>query len=303
MRLLTTLAVTIALVFLSLSCSNSFIKNGEYAIATVNNNVCKKLQGPVVLYCIFVDSKYTHPWSDYDIRSTLDSVRKATTWLEQKARENNTALAIKIRYHQNKRAIPIVQNFSNRTLSRTLLTKVPQVGIGRVDRWANLIARNAGKSLPPDTATRITTKNTISDRERLIARLRDMYKTDNVALMYFINNYFEDEMSVTLHSANDDKTEYSIVSFKHPSVVTHEFLHLFGALDLYVGPFDKKRAMRKRKRWAMEQFPREVMAFAYRRLDSLEVSPFTKYLIGWSNKLDEQTRRTLLGRKIKLVKY
>jgi hypothetical protein len=42
----------------------------------------KKLKGNVVIYAIFVDSKYTNPWSKYDIETTLDSIRTATKWLE-----------------------------------------------------------------------------------------------------------------------------------------------------------------------------------------------------------------------------
>lgn len=285
------------------SCSTNLWRSQARHIDTVDNNVCKKLQGPVILYAVFVDTKYTHPWSEYDIRSTLDSIRKATRWLERKANANSIPLTITVQYHQNKRIIPIAQNFPNRTLSGTLFTPVLNIGIGKVDRWANVIARAAGKSLPPDTATSVRTKNTLSDRERLLARLRDLYKTDNVALFYFINNYYQTDVSITLHTGSVSKVEYSVVSFKEPAVIAHEVLHLFGALDLYLSPFDRKRAQLKRKKWATEHFPNEVMAFAYRRIDSLDVSAFTQYLIGWKNEVDESTRRALLGKRIKLVKY
>ena len=285
------------------ACSRYSLKHEARRIDTVNNNVCKKLQGEVVLYCVFVDTRSTHPWTDYDIRSTLDSIHRATRWLEQRARASRIPLRIAVRYHQSKRVIPIAQNFPSRTLSRTLFTPVLPAGIAKMDRWASAVARTAGKALPVDTAVSVRTKNSLADRERLIARLRDLYKTDNVALMYFVNNYYQDEISVTLHSGSDEKTEYSVVSFKEPAVVAHEFLHLFGALDLYISPFDRKRAMRKRKKWAMQEFPREVMAFAYRRIDSLDISPFTEYLIGWRNEVDATTKQALLGRKIKLVKY
>lgn len=81
---------------------------------------------------------------------------------------------------------------------------------------------------------------------------------DNVALFFMVNNYYKEDLSVVLHAGQNDKVEYGVQSYKRPSVIAHEFLHLFGALDLYVTPFDKKRAMRKRKEFAMQEFPKEM---------------------------------------------
>ena len=290
------------MMIISSSCNFHLIKNGTYRIATVDNNVCKKLIGNVVLYAVFVDTRYTQPWTEYDIKSTLDSISKATKWIEKIASENGVSVNINVQYHQNKRMIPISNDFPNKTLSGTLFP-ILNVGIPKVDRWADMVAKTAGKSLPTDTTTLIKTKNRLSDRERLIARLRDIYKTDNVVLMYFINNYYKEEVSVTLHNASMTNIEYSVVSFKQPAVIAHEFLHIFGALDLYVSPFDNRRAARRRKEWAMKEYPNEVMAFAYRKIDSLNVSTFTKYLIGWENQMDDKSRRMLFGKKIKFLKY
>lgn len=49
----------------------------EAHVATVDNNVCKRLKGKVVIYGVFVDSKLGGVWSTHDILSTLDSVRVA----------------------------------------------------------------------------------------------------------------------------------------------------------------------------------------------------------------------------------
>lgn len=279
------------------------IKYNTYHIATVDNNVCKRLNGHVVLYAIFVDSKYTQPWSEYDITSALDSINKAKYWLEKQAKENNIELTVEIKYHQNGKVVPIVNNFPDKTLSGTLFSPIPYFGVPKLDRWSDRIARTAGLSLPKDTSKRIKTFNKLSDRERLIARLRDLSKTDNVALMYFVNDYYTEDISLSLHAGSSSSSEYAIVSFKRPAVIVHEFLHLFGAIDLYISPFDKKKKSIKKKAEVMKKFPNEVMAFAYRQLDSLNISPFTKYLIGWENELDEKTRQSVLGKKLKVAKY
>jgi hypothetical protein len=52
------------MMIISSSCNFHLIKNGTYRIPTVDNNVCKKLNGNVVLYAIFVDTRYTQPWTE-----------------------------------------------------------------------------------------------------------------------------------------------------------------------------------------------------------------------------------------------
>ncbi len=303
--------IFIAFVFLiAIGCSS--YKHGlssaneigsEVHLASVNNNVCKRLYGNVVLYTIFVDTKGTKPWSEIDINSTLDSIKKAMDWINKEAIRNNKYLDIEIHYPQNNHKIPIAVDLPKKTLSETLFLPSFPVGIKAIQSWSDRIAITAARTLSPDTSRIITTRNSLSDKERLIARLRDIYKTDNVALMYFINNYYKDEMSVTFNTASQTEVEYSIVSFKQPAVIAHEFLHLFGAWDLYITPFDKEKDIRAQKAFAMKEFPNEIMAFAYRGIASLDISPFTKYCIGWEKQLDKKYTEMILGKNIRPVKY
>lgn len=287
-----------------LSCRNHFYKTkSPRSVSTVNNNVCKKLIGKVVLYAIFVDTKETHPWTAYDINTTLDSIKKATLWITDKAKENNIDISVAIKYHENKGVIPISQNLYEETLSRTLFYPNIVAGIENLDDWSNAIARKAGNSFGPDPSTVVKTKNVITDRERLIARLRDLNSTDNVVVMYFLNNYHQDEISLAIHTGISDKTEYSIVSFKNPAVIAHEFLHVFGALDLYMSPFDRKKRALKNKVKIMEAYPNEIMAFTYRPIENLDLSPMTKYFLGWTAELDEKSKNLMFGKKIKIYKY
>jgi hypothetical protein len=41
-----------------------------------DRNVCKKLTGKVVLYAIFVENKYTKPWTDFDIETTKTAIKR-----------------------------------------------------------------------------------------------------------------------------------------------------------------------------------------------------------------------------------
>lgn len=272
--------------------------------SSVNNNVCKRLNGDIVLYAIFVDSKFTNPWSKYDIETTLDSIDVAAKWIEQKASEDSVDVRIRVACHKTLQGrVPVKNDFSKKTLSATLYRKPLWSGVRDIYKWADKIAKEAGLSMPRDTSPMTNIKNDLKDRERLIARLRDHYQTDNVALMYFINNYYSDEISASFDISNDNHVEFSIVSFKNPSVIAHEFLHLFGAFDLYLTQYDVKKRDKKKKDKLMEMFPNEVMAFAHRNLSSLKISDFTKYLIGWKREMPVEYQRLFLKKGYFTAKY
>jgi hypothetical protein len=276
----------------------------DVQFASRDNNVCKILKGRVVVYAIFVDSKFTKPWSEYDINSTLDSLKLSMNWISNIAKAEDIYLDIIIDPHKaSNGSVPIYGDFQRKTLSATLNRKPTLSAIKDIYKWADRIAAEAGKSLPRDTALIVKTPNKTADRERLIARLRDIHKTDNIALMYFINNYYSKEVSVTIDMNSSDNVEFSIVSFKKPSVIAHEFLHLFGAWDLYITPYDTQKEAIKKKKQAMELFPNEIMAFAYRNIDSLEIGKFTKYAIGWEKKLDKKYSDLILGKQLKPLQY
>jgi hypothetical protein len=288
-------------IFCFTACKENYYRsNNAYAIATVNNNVCKKLRGKVLLYAVFVDTRQTRPWTGYDTNTTLDSIRKAVSWMMIKARENDIPLTIETRFHVNKGVIPIEQHLFDESLTKMLFSRD---GIDRTNVWGNSVARKAGDAFPPDTSSVVFTKNVVTNRERLIARLRDQYQTDNVVLMYFLNNYFIDEISLAMYTGGNSQPEFCIVSFKHPAVIAHEFLHVFGALDFYLDPFARKKKAVKNRVAIMKAYPNEIMAFAYKPIEKLDISPMSQYLIGWKDSLTEKDRQLLVGKKIKVYKY
>jgi hypothetical protein len=285
------------MLILSLVFQSCFFGRNSFntSLQTVDNNVCRKLRGKVILYAVFVDTKYTKSWSDYDIKSTQDSLKVAKDWLEENAAKAGVPLSIEVVFHQNKMAFPIQGDLPGKTLSSTLFPMVP-MGIKKLNHWADKVSKKAATSFPKDTSRIIKTTNQLNNRERLIARLRDQHKTDNVALMFFVNNYYQEEISVAVNTESHQETEYAVVSFKKPSVIVHEFLHLFGAWDLYISPFDRKRSIIKKKEQIMKEFPNEIMAFEYRNLRTLEISNFTKYLIGWNSEMDSRVSQKFFGK-------
>lgn len=275
-------------------------KNKIYHISSVNQNVCKTLKGKTVLYAVFVDSKYTSEWTEFDLNSTIDSINVAIEWIEQKATESGINLDIVLDYHQNEGVLPIEMKLPKKTLSGTLFS--PN-GVSLLDRWADKVSKEALKAYGKDTSTITKAKIKPLDREKLLARLRDKHQTDNVGLVFFINNFFSDEISVVLNAHSNETPEYGIISWKQTGVIAHEYLHLFGAADLYLSPFDKGRLIRKKKEFAMKEFPNEIMAFPHRRISTLEISDFTKYLIGWKTEMNQRHKDLLIGKKLRIARY
>lgn len=294
----------IAALALCSGCNKSYYKaNATRTIATVNNNVCKKLIGKVTLYAIFVDTHTRQPWTAYDIKTTTDSIKKAMSWVEVQAASNGIDVSIELLAHQKEKIIPLQQNLPEETLQESLYLPKLKEGISNLNDWANNIARKAGTAFLPDTSSVVKTKNIITNRERLIARLRNMTQTDNVVIMYFLNSYYMDDYSLALYTGSRSETEFAIVTFKTPSVIAHEFLHVFGALDLYMSPFDKKKKQLRRKVAIMKQYPDEIMAFTRRPIEKLNLSTLTKYLIGWVPELSEEEKSRAFGKKQKIYKY
>jgi hypothetical protein len=275
-------------------------QKGEAHVATVDNNVCKRLRGKVVIYGVFVDSKIGGVWSTHDIRSTLDSVGVAADWIMSQARTKGVDLDIVVASHEKGGVVPVRSELGRGGLSGMLHGVNPSTSL---DRWADKACRQVQSSFPRDTARLTLTKHGPKDRERLIAALRDRHGTDNVALVMFVNNYYGSETSVAVHTASTAAIEYAVVAYKRPAVIAHEILHLFGALDLYVTPYDSKKEAAKRKRFAMERFPKEIMAFPFRGLDSLEVGTLTEYLIGWRREALTEDEALLTAGKVRLAKY
>lgn len=272
----------------------AFYGGQKLEVTTRENNVCKTLKGKTVIYAVFVESKYTDPWTTFDINSTLDSIHVAAAWLEEEARQSGVTLTVDVDYHQTEQnVIPISGKLSGKTLSATL----QRGGVRHVDQWANKVGKIALKTFPKDTSSVTNTKVRPKDRERLIARLRDKHGTDNIALVYFINNYFADEKSVALHCASDTEAEYAVVSFKEPSIIAQEFLRLFGAWDLNGPQYYYNRRSARQINKVRKEFPRDLMTSSNKNLDSLEIGLFTQYLIGWEEQLEDKHLRFAYGNR------
>lgn len=286
------LLLLVVLIFLPSSFSLSRL---DYRDA-MHKNVCKDLKGDVLLYYIFVDNKETLPWTEFDIQSTIDSINIAVKWLQQQAKDNGMELKIKSDYYIGNDYTTIARNLPQGSVIKTLNELGLKKGSEAINQWADQIARKAGASLKLTDKDGIPEIKNPRNKERLIAYLRDEYHVESVALLLFLNNYFRTDISLQVNTFTTKDVEFAVVSYKYPAEIAHNFLHLFGAADLYKTPY---RRNEKKIKLAEKAFPHEIMDDPYaKNIWDLHISDYTKYLIGWKKDLDPQYHDLLTDKVI-----
>ncbi|MBN1131435.1 MAG: hypothetical protein JXR52_00520 [Bacteroidales bacterium] len=274
------LILLISLLSASAKAPSTDYSKGRY------NNVCKDLKDDVLLYFVFIDTRTTCPWSEFDILTTIDSINAAAIWLEKQANKNNVELNIKTDYYIGDEYSTIQKNLPGQTIREIVAGRNFEEGLLALNRWGDNISRMIGESLYLKEKDGIPQQKRPGNKERLIAFLRDEYNVESVAIMFLLNNYFRNDISLAINTLHNNDVEFCIVSYKYPSEIAHNFLSLFGAVDLYETPF---RQHRKKIRLAADRYPDDIMQDPYaKKIEDLHIGEFTEYMIGWSDELPEE---------------
>ncbi|MCF8390475.1 MAG: hypothetical protein K9H12_07255 [Bacteroidales bacterium] len=285
----------IIMFLLSFILSSSFPERIDYNLGRYNN-VCKDLKDDALLYFVFIDSKETSPWTEFDIKSTIDSLSVAVKWIQKEAEKNNITLKIKTDYYIGNEYTTINRSLPKGSVNMSISEPNLEKGTLSLNKWSDYVAKVAGSSFYITDKDGIPVLQNPRDAERLIALLRDEYSVESVALLFMVNNYYRTDISIALNTMTQDHVEYAIVSYKYPSEIAHNFLHLYGAADLYKTPFRKSESKIKK---AGQWFPNEIMQDPYaKNIMDLEISDYTKYLIGWQEELDESYKILLTDKFI-----
>lgn len=259
-----------------------------------HNNVCKDLKNDVLLYFVFIDSRSTYPWTEFDILTTIDSIQVAARWLEAQAGEYGVPLKIKTDYYIGDEFTTIERNLPGKSVEEVIEKQNLIKGMESLNRWGDYVSKIIGESLYIKEKDGIPMQKRPSNKERLIAFLRDEYQVESVALLFMINNYFRSDISLGINTLHNDDVEFAVVSYKYPSEIAHNFLHLYGAADLGKSHFRRSRGKIK---LASEAFPDDLMAEVYAKpLNELKIDEFTAYMIGWTNELDDRYEPLLTER-------
>lgn len=249
-------------------------------------NVCKNLRNDILVYFIFVDNKTTAPWTEFDIKSTIDSVAAAKRWLMEQAKKYNIPLNIQTDYYIGKEYSTINKSLPLASVYKSATTPNLKKGLKALNDWADFIARKTGATFNLVQKDGIPEVKNPRNKERLIAYLRDEYKVESVALLFMVNNYYKADISLQINTMSTDDVEFAIVSYKYPTEIAHNILHLYGAADLYKTLY---RRNEKKIKLLSEMLPNEIMQDAYaKNINDMEISEYTRYLIGWQDTIDSK---------------
>jgi len=130
---------------LILTLSGASFEKIDYRAARLNN-VCKDLKNDVLLYFVFVDTKTTSPWSEFDIRSTIDSMDVAVTWIEKQAEINNITLNTKTDYYIGKEFATVSKDLPSGTVDESITQPNLKAGIVKINKWADNLSKIVGSS-------------------------------------------------------------------------------------------------------------------------------------------------------------
>ena len=273
-----------------LTVSSTSIQKLDYTKG-MQNNICKTLRDNVLVYFIFVDTKTTSPWTEFDIQSTIDSMEVAIQWLEKQATVENIPLNIISDYYIGTEFTPVYKNLPLPTVKESVESPSLKKGLTEINKWADNIARTVGADMEMTTKDGIPEIKNPRNKERLAAHLRDDKQVENVAIIYLVNNYYRDDISVTVNHLDNSDVEFAIVSYKYPSVIAQNILNLFGASDLYKSIY---RRNEKKIKLCEEYFPNDIMQDVYgKEIYGLKIGPLTKFLIGWDNTLKQNYKPLL----------
>jgi hypothetical protein len=250
------------------------------------NNVCKDLRNDVLLYFVFIDTRSTSPWTEFDILTTIDSIRATARWLEREADEQGIPLKVKTDYYIGDQYTTIERNMPRKSVLEMMDEMSLENGMRSLSRWGDYIAKIIGESLYLKEKDGLPSRKAPANKERLIAYLRDEYKVESVALMMLLNNYYRSDISLSVNTLHNDDVEFAVISYKYPSEIAHSILHLYGAPDLAESHF---RRSRRNLKLASREFPDDIMTDVHARpLEVLDIGDYTRYMIGWTDELDRR---------------
>ncbi len=260
-----------------------------------NKNVCKVLKEDVLIYVVFVSNKVNRPFTELDILSTMDSINVAVQWINNRASENKINLKISTAFHIGDNFATVKKELPAGSVLESATQPNLSTGIKNLNEWADYIAKRVGATFLIEETPGIQTPKNPRDKESLIAFLRDKYKVESVALFYVVNNYFVDDLSISMNTMSNSDVEFSLISYKWPSVFAHNFLHLFGAADMHETPF---RQDKSNIELAKKLYPDDIMQSPEgENIREMKLGEMTKYLIGWSETADSKFAPLLTDKK------
>jgi hypothetical protein len=263
------------------SCSSSKELDARWAR---DKNIAAKLEGKVVVYTIFVDSKKTIPWSGFDIKSTKDSLDKVFNWVGRESK----------RYKKEVRIESIYATLSSK---QTINKKIPYSSLSaafsdgeyskssKIGKWADGIVKKLEKGIKI-SGEPLPKKPKLDAFQKLVEKLKRNHQADNVVIFFMLNNYYKYDLSVVVNNMHSTEVEFGVNSSKSTNLLGAQFLSLFGAQNLNTGSSSSKE--KEVVQMLKEDFSHDVMYDYESDLVNVNVGEHTAYLIGWKDKVNSK---------------
>jgi len=229
-----------------------------------NHNVCKKLKGKVLLYVVWVETRNSTKWSDFELNTTVEALKTSIGWLQDQAGHEGVDLVFQFDASFNDSVSSVYQKLGGTVPSFTESDE----GLLKIDKWTDKIVKvSSGRK----------------SKLELVTDLRNEYRAESVALIFMLCNYYKTDYIYSFNTTSNEDIEYAIISSKRPTLITQSLLNLFGAPYLYHHP---STVNKRNTKVVQKLFNTDVMANTEYDLIQLELGPITKYFIGWADTLD-----------------
>lgn len=260
-----------------------------------NRNVCKKLQGNVLVYTIFVNDKQNLPWDEYEMEDFMDTVQVSTKWLEKEALNNNVPLKITTAYHKkaSKKGPPGKTNLTAMKMTNSLS------GFKKINKHYDGIAKSCKVGFEKQSGAPKPFVKKIKNKQSFVAMLRNQYQCESVVLLFAHKADKLQHLIINLNTLNNEDVEFLALSLQNPSMISFQILQLFGASPLtFTG--DPKRETKQREH-VKTYFPLDVMAHPMAStLQDKNIGEYTQYLIGWKASYDPKHKLLSKSRRVKV---
>ena len=236
-----------------------------WALCSRNTGSSKTLRGNCLIINIFLSDEESS-FTEKEKKKYFDSLFTALNYLTKEAEKYN-------------QTISFTYDTEDTNLDYTVEYILPQSAYGTKKEW--------------DYRQLIENLSAQYNIDSVIQK----YNSDNVFFMIVINKegrsyaishntqkdtaYFNEYATIYSYDGLSTNPEKGWVCSGNSTTISHEILHLFGAIDLYDLESETLAL-------AKEYFPMDIMLIDSPMLHKLTISDLDAYLIGWKDTLDER---------------
>lgn len=230
----------------------------------------KTLSGKTYVLVIFVSQEGQQEWSVSDKTTVIKKIHKATRWI----REKSSAFGYKIEFlvfslgKKNDIKLKYIPKGPYEKLYSSDVIRQAMTASGYEDGFD--LSEYARQNAACDNCIVLVASNA-KGRSYALPQSREMYSRN-------IKSGCKPHQIEGCVLYNKYNSGLNIAA----PTITHEILHLFGAVDLYYSKDD-----RQKNELAAKHFPNSIMRRVNYTFDKLEIDPITAYLTGLTNRCQD----------------